>query len=174
MGQPFVQLLWFKNVCGCWQLRHFISIILFSFYWEPINCFGIECKRAWGTPFFQILSSFSNWLPSFGLILLHGNISFLHLLLYFSFIFSCILTIQFLLLSYKNTRPIFYSLITLFFLWGTNIVIESIPLMYDVLAPLSMSYHYTLVTEGILHVSTAIYIILLPLTFFGSAHANHH
>ena len=108
-------------------------------------------------------------LPSFGLILIHGTMTMAQLVLYFTFLFSTILTIQ-LILSAHQVRPahqLFYSSITLFFLWGTNIVIESIDPIYNAIAPLTISYHFTLVTDGILHISTALYMLFLPFVWAG-------
>ena len=110
--------------------------------------------------------------PSFGVILLNNNTSVLHLSVYGAFVFSCLLTIQLLLITYQHTRHVFYTIITLFFLWGTNIVIESIPQMYNALAPLTISYHYTLITEGLFHISSAIYMVLLPFTVYGCFYAT--
>jgi hypothetical protein len=66
----------------------------------------------------------------------------------------------------KHTHPLFYSFIAICFLWGTSIVIESIPFMYDYLGPLTMSYHYSLITDGVFHISTAVYMALLPTAWF--------
>ena len=84
-----------------------------------------------------------------------------------------ILAIQFILLLYANyDLQLFYFFVTIVFLWGTNLVIESLTFLYDILAPLSISYHYSLVAEGILHIGTVLYIIFLPLFFYGISYAK--
>ncbi|MBL6723298.1 MAG: hypothetical protein ISQ13_04715 [Candidatus Margulisbacteria bacterium] len=105
-------------------------------------------------------------LPSFGLICIKGLISPSLLMVYFLFNFSLILTIQFIIAAMKHPHPLFYSFIAICFLWGTSIVIESIPFMYDYLGPLTMSYHYSLITDGVFHISTAVYMALLPTAWF--------
>lgn len=174
--------IWTSLLFNCFGLKMFIdignynilsSLFFFHFIGSNLIALVLSAKGPGRLLFSKSCLHSLTAIPTFGLILLHGNISALHLGLYFMFVFSCILTIQFLLLTYSQTRPIFYSLITLFFLWGTNLVIESIQLMYDLLAPLSISYHYTLVTEGIFHISTGIYLVTLPLIFYGTYHAKN-
>ncbi len=83
------------------------------------------------------------------------------------------MTIQLCLSLFQpSTYQLLFTFITLIFIWGTNLVIESINVVYNVLAPLSISYHYALVVEGILHTGTVIYILLLPLIFYGLNYAT--
>ena len=174
--------IWASLLFNCFGLKMFIdvgnynilsSLFFFHFIGSNLIALLLSARKPGRSLFFTSCCHALTALPSFGLILLHGNISPFHLILYFMFVFSCILTIQFLLLTYRRTLPIFYSLISLFFLWGTNLVIESIPMIYTLLAPCSISYHYSLVTQGIFHISTAIYMFILPLTFYGINYANN-
>ena len=174
--------IWSCLLFNCFGLKMFIdvgnynilsSLFFFHFIGSNLIALLLSAKKPGRSLFFTSCAHALTGLPSFGLILLHGSISLFHLTLYFMFVFSCILTIQYLLLSYRRKRPLFYALISLFFLWGTNVVIESIPMMYTLLAPLSISYHYSLVTQGIFHISTAIYFLILPLTFYGTYHATN-
>tara|TARA_A100001015_G_scaffold320459_1_gene446906 strand:- start:4557 stop:5048 length:492 start_codon:yes stop_codon:yes gene_type:complete len=111
--------------------------------------------------------------PTITLIVFFAQIPFFHVFFYISFLVSLILAIQFILLIYANyDLQLFYFFVTLVFLWGTNLVIESLTFLYDILAPLSISYHYSLVAEGILHIGTILYIIFLPLFFYGISHAK--
>jgi hypothetical protein len=174
--------IWASLLFNCFGLKMLIdvgnynilsSLFFFHFIGSNLMALLLSAKRPGRSLFRTSCYHALTGLPSFGLILLHGNISFFHLTLYLMFVFSCMLTIQFLLLTYRRTLPLFYTLISLFFLWGTNVVIESIPMMYTLLAPLSISYHYSLVTQGIFHISTAIYMFILPLTFYGINYANN-
>ena len=175
--------VWATLLFNCFGLKMFIDVgnydilsplFFFHFIGSLLFALALSAPTPSSHTFIRAsLHSLTAW-PSFGLILLHGNISLAHLTLYFTFLISIILSIQFILLMYAHTHQLFYAITTLFFLWGTNLVIESIPMMYDVLAPLSISYHYTLATEGILHVSTGLYFILLPFTFFGIYYAKKH
>ena len=109
-------------------------------------------------------------LPAVGLICLQGVLSIAQLMIYFIFIFSLILSIHFMLRATRKEKPAFYTLIIISFLWGTSMVIESIPLMYDMIAPLTISYHYSLITDGVFHISTAFYMVFLPFMWFLIGH----
>lgn len=177
ISQRISTYVWASLLFNCFALKMFIDVGNYNicpplFFFHFIASLLITLALSMPTPSFQTyirscLHALTVW-PSFGLICLHGTISVLHLITYAVFLMSMILSTQFILKAFKSARPpLFYALITLFFLWGTNLVIESIDIMYHMLAPLTMSYHYSLVTEGILHVSSIIYIFALPLAFYG-------
>lgn len=100
-------------------------------------------------------------LPTFSYIYFSGNLSLMLFILYLSFLFAIQLSLvnYFKRLANRFSSYRFYGLVLIIFLWGTNFIIESIPLIYTIFAPLTISYHFALITEGILHLSTLLYIL---------------
>ena len=155
------------NILGPLLFFHFLfallSSILFSVY--------LQTKPAIKA---SVIHSFLIW-PSLFLIIFHGTVSFFQIAFYFLFllsIFFMIGNIQFLFKSDTKYINLLFNFIFLFFLWGTNLIIESIPFIYDYFAPLSIAYHYLLVVEGIIHIGTVLYMITIVSVSFGLNYAK--
>ena len=102
-------------------------------------------------------------LPSFIFLFYHFLSSFLEILIYQLFL-TGITTSTLLIAHYFyliGVRPRLSSFITFILLWGSNLIIETIPRVYNSLAPYTISYHFNLITDGILHISTPIYLLTL-------------
>lgn len=178
----FNSYIWASLLFNCFGLKMFVDVGNFNIF-SPVIFFHfivtllLTVALSYKIPSRQsFISSCFHALtiaPTFALIIFYAQIPLLHVLFYICFLMSLILAIQFILLLYANyDLQLFYFFVTIVFLWGTNLVIESLTFLYDILAPLSISYHYSLVAEGILHIGTVLYIIFLPLFFYGISYAK--
>lgn len=150
------------NILGPLLFFHFLFSLLISV------SFSIFHKRIHAIKS-SILHTLTIW-PSLGLITLHGTVSIFQVLFYFTFLFSIFISITLIQSRFRSEKKSFqfiFNITFLFFLWGTNLVIESIPFIYEFIGPLTVAYHYLLVTEGILHIGTILYMILLMIICFG-------
>lgn len=155
------------NILGPFLFFHF----LFSLIISTILSVYLPLQSAIKA---SIIHSILIW-PALLLIMFHGTVTIPHIVLYFSFLFSFFImlaNIQFFFKSEKKHLQLLFNLIFLFFLWGTNLIIETIPFIYDYFAPLSVAYHYLLVTEGILHLGTGLYILTILLVSVGLNYAK--
>ena len=102
-------------------------------------------------------------LPSFIFLFHHFLSSFLEIFIYQLFLTGITISVLFIAHYFHliEARPRLSSFISFILLWGSNLIIETIPSLYNALAPFTISYHFNLITDGILHVSTPIYLIVL-------------
>lgn len=150
------------NILGPLLFFHFIFSLLISIFFSVY----LSAKQAITK---SALHTILIW-PALAIIILHGTMTIQHAVIYFLFLFGIFTTIawiQPLFSSNKKLYQLLFNTIVMFFLWGTNLIIETIPFIYDLFAPLTLSYHYLLIAEGIVHVGTALYIVSLMLISYG-------
>ena len=101
--------------------------------------------------------------PVFTFLVFNNQLSITHLVLYQLFVSA----VQLIVIGFSNRFLIkspwqlLFGLVFMIFLWGIPIIIEAIPFFYDVIAPLTIAYHYSLISTGIMHISTLLYLGLL-------------
>ena len=115
--------------------------------------------------------------PTLAFMVIKGPLSILHASLYIAFLLSVCTSIYFIsrrLSSYQPAPRLFYILLILTFLWGNTIIIENIPYVYDTFAPFTLMYHFSLLSIGIVHIGTVVYLIILPLICASLARNQSH
>ncbi|MEC8678477.1 MAG: hypothetical protein VXX85_06460, partial [Candidatus Margulisiibacteriota bacterium] len=86
---------------------------------------------------------------------------------YFLFLFAILagfIGLTFNVFSNNNYQRLF-GFIIFTFLWGITIIFESIPGISSLLSPLTISYHYLLIMDGIFHLSTLLYSGIFIIIF---------
>ena len=142
----------------------FLSLIITLCY--SVNSQEFQFNKV---PYIHTLTA---W-PTLALMLLHHAISLVHLIYYLVFILMAIFSLQCIANMFQTKRPtrrLFFTFITFMFLWGLNTIFQSSTSLYDTIAPLTFLYHFHLVTQGILHIGTVGFMVLMPLLAFTIQH----
>ncbi|MEK9727496.1 MAG: hypothetical protein VW397_05260 [Candidatus Margulisiibacteriota bacterium] len=128
----------------------------------------------WKQSIFQSFGVSCTALPILIGLIINGNILVQLIIFYFCFLFSIQLGIINLIrwLAPHQRYFRFFVFCILILLWGTNIILDSIPLIYNFIAPVTISYHLSLITDGILHISTIFYLLFFVLITYGLARSH--
>ena len=146
------------NILGPYTFFHFISTCLMSLFFKKKNAFIIWKKT--------ILLSLTG-LPILFFSVYLEQISIANIVVYFLFLFAILAgftNLTFNVFPSNNYQRLF-GFILFAFLWGITIIFESIPGLFNLLSPLTISYHYLLIMDGIFHLSTLLYSIIFIIIF---------
>ena len=150
------------NILAPFSFFHFISTCLMSLFiknesiistWQKSVCLSLTA------------------LPIFLFSLYFHQISLINIMCYFLFLFAIIaglISLTYKLIPINNYQRLF-GFILLSFLWGITIIFESIPGISSLLSSLTISYHYLLILDGILHLSTCLFACIF-IVFFLKGH----
>ena len=137
--------------------------LFFNFLVVAIITMLIFRAESWRESSIRIINAQLCATPSLLLLLIYGAVSPLNLIAYILFTgaihVSLCLCMVVLFKKKQNYRPLTFFYFIL--IWGSNVVIETIPPLYNSFAPFTISYHFNLITDGILHVSTPLFLLLL-------------
>lgn len=111
-------------------------------------------------------------LPTFLYLIQTNQLALLELVTYLFFSFSVqagLIGFLTILSPIKKNRQL-YGFFILICMWGATIIIESIPAFFYFFSPLIISYHYSLITSGTLHITSVIYSLFFIGVFIKSNH----
>ena len=146
------------NILAPFTFFHFISTCLMSLFIKNESLVTIWQK--------SVLLSLTA-MPIFLFSLYFNQISLINIACYFVFLFAVLaglISLTFKLVPTNNQQRLL-GFIFFAFLWGITIIFESIPGFSSLLSSLTISYHYLLILDGILHISTFLYASIFFIIF---------
>lgn len=103
-------------------------------------------------------------LPILSCLVMSGGVSLAIISVYVGLLYALIIclywvshAIQYVQLEIKIMGLVIGGVI----LWGNVVILESVPWLYDMIAPYTLMYHFFLIQEGFFHISTGLYVALL-------------